>query len=354
MTCASRAEDHAWLTFTVSDTGIGIEKSKIDQIFAPFAQADGSISRNYGGTGLGLAICTRLSEMFGGRLTVASRPGEGSSFSFDARFELSAEQEKPRQLPQSMVIVEPHEPSRIGLTELLSYWGVSCESASSARSAEVRAGLSLVDAAEEADLVNFGAPPRWVLYSSLDSARDVQRRFTLKPASYSEILELLSESLQKPSSSQAAAATRPESLQILVAEDNRVNQRLVRALLEDDGHTVTVVGDGSAAVEVASAQMFDVVLMDVQMPGTDGLEATRQLRADAVRARSGGLLPIIALTAHALPSDRERCLDAGMNEYVAKPIRRAELSAAIERVVRLGCVQGAEAAESERVLANLR
>lgn len=351
VTCPSQADGKAWLTFTVRDTGIGIEKAKIEQIFAPFAQADGSITRNYGGTGLGLAICTRLAEMFGGKLTVASRPGEGSAFSFDACFALSEEQRKPDRLPSSIAVIEPHEPTRLGLTELFAWWGVHCESTLPVASAVQRGTIALVDAGHP----DLAAPPRWFLCSPAHQAREKERRFTLKPASCSELLELLSEEPGKPSLAKLADAVRPPaSLHVLVAEDNRVNQRLVRALLEEDGHIVTVVGDGGAAVEAATARAFDLVLMDVQMPGMDGLEATRQLRVSAVEARNGGPLPVIALTAHALPSDRERCLQAGMDEYVAKPLRRAELNAAIQRAVTLSPIEGADEADSEKLVASLR
>ncbi len=212
----------ASLTFSVSDTGVGIEPGRCEAIFKPFEQADGSTTRKYGGTGLGLTISMRLVELMQGRIWLESQPGRGSTFYFSCVLDLSTE-------PQAAASYLPP-------TEFPSL------------------------------------PP----------------------------------------------------LRVLLAEDNAVNQRLAVLLLEKYGHTVDVVGDGRDAIEACRREVYDLALMDVQMPTMDGLEATRQLRT-LERATGRCRLPIIAMTAHAMPGDKQRCLSAGMDGYVAKPIRADEL-----------------------------
>jgi two-component system, sensor histidine kinase len=220
-------DGRAVVRFDVADTGIGLSSDQQKLIFEPFRQADGSVTRRYGGTGLGLAICSNLAELMGGRISVASTPGEGSTFSFS----------------------------------------MDCP-----------------------------------IYLGGDEAA------------------------AKRAAKQARGAGAGR-LRVLLAEDNRVNQLLVVRLLEARGHDVTVAGDGRAAVDQAERDNFDVILMDVQMPEMDGLEATRTLRARGVRA------PIIAMTAHAMQGDRDRCLSAGMDAYVSKPIQPDEVFEAIEDAV---------------------
>ena len=221
-------EGKALIRFEVTDTGIGLSAEQRNVIFEPFRQADGSVTRRYGGTGLGLAICANLAELMGGRISVSSIPGKGSTFSFSMECPIS-------------------------------------------------------------------------------TARD--------------------QTDAKRAAKKVIGEGGAGKLRVLLAEDNRVNQLLVVRLLEGQGHRVTVAGDGRAAVEEALRGNFDVILMDVQMPEMDGLEATRVLRARGVR------LPIIAMTAHAMQGDRDRCLSAGMDGYVSKPIQPEDVFEAMENAV---------------------
>jgi len=222
----SREADRVFLEFAVRDTGIGIPRADLDNIFQPFTQADPSITRKFGGTGLGLSICSSLVGMMGGRVWVESEPGQGSTFYFTARLPLARE---PCSEPQAEKVLR----------------------------------------------------------------------------------------------------AAPAALRILLVEDNPANQKLVTHILRERGHAVDVAGDGHDGIRRAAHGHYDVILMDVQMPGMDGLEATRAIRA---RENGQGHVPIIAMTAHAMKGDRERCLAAGMDGYLPKPIDGREMIALVERL----------------------
>jgi len=236
-----RTESDVCLHFAVSDTGIGIPADKLDLIFEPFRQADGSMTRKYGGTGLGLAITCRLIDMMAGRIWVESEVGKGSTFHFTAHF----------------AVPRPGAAAQLGNQE---------------RQSEARV------------LVAY-----------------------------------------------ASDAPEPRSLRILLAEDNVINQRVAVRLLEKLGHTVAVANNGKEVLAAVQREHFDIVLMDVQMPEMGGFEATAKLRER--ERQNGGHLPIIALTAHAMKGDRERCLAAGMDGYLAKPIQTEELIQTITRLM---------------------
>ncbi len=278
---SSGPEGHE-LQFTVADTGIGIPKHVQESIFSPFTQADTSTTRRFGGTGLGLTICRRLVAMFGGTLWVDSEPGVGSRFHFTGRF------------------------------------GVADQ-----RESEVSSGAA---ARPRDDAV---AP----LADALPAASDaVPGSADLQPALHDKGVLALLQTGTAPAprrDADAARAVRPAAaLNILVAEDNAVNQLVMSRMLQKRGHVVTLVSDGRSAVAAVTRDDFDVVFMDVQMPELDGLQATREIReaeaADHPR-RSGHRVPIIALTAHAMQGDKQRCLEAGMDDYLTKPIIPAEL-----------------------------
>jgi len=388
----SETDDAVRLHFAVSDTGIGIPEEKRQLVFEAFTQADASTTRRYGGTGLGLAITRHLVEMMGGRIWVESEVGRGSTFYFEAGFGRQARSmgavvpvEPARLQDLTVLVVDDNATSRRILVEMLGQFGMrptAVAGADSALAAMERARIAgtsfrmvLTDARmPETDGFALaqrirGSPaltgiPVLMLSSSGqpgDAARCREAgiaAFLTKPITQSELLDALLAVLGTP----ARRAERPplvtrhalresqRRLRVLLAEDNPVNQRLAVRLLEKQGHAVVVVEDGRAAVETATREPFDLVLMDVQMPEMDGFEATVLIRRREAEAREGipvsgvapatGALPgvrrripIIALTAHAMKGDKERCLAAGMDGYLSKPIKPAEMIAAIERLL---------------------
>jgi signal transduction histidine kinase/DNA-binding response OmpR family regulator len=363
-------QDGIHLHFTVVDTGIGIPADKLRLIFDPFAQADGSTTRKYGGTGLGLTISARLAALLGGQLHVESEVGRGSKFEFDVRF--GQGRSSPSQfLPQkpanlrglAVLVVDDNTTNRRVLEGLMLHWEARPTSVDGgpAALAELRraaaAGepytLVLLDAMmpqmdgfmlaeqiqREADL----AGATIMMLTSADRQGDAERcrrlgmaAYLVKPIKSSELQQAISAALsgdgddnavlRKQKSKIHPAGRRDaacRALQILVAEDNVVNQRVVTRMLEKQGHTVVVVENGKEAIAALERGTFDRVLMDVQMPEMDGLEATRIIRARETGA--GRHIPIVAMTAHAMKGDRERCLEAGMDEYLTKPLQAADL-----------------------------
>jgi len=328
------------VAFEVRDTGIGIPAEKHQVVFAPFVQADGSTTKKYGGSGLGLSIARRLVELMRGRIAVESAPGRGSTF----RVEVPVHEVGPRQSPvgpalrgRVVLVLEPAATQRDLLGEHLAELGVEVRLAGDVDAAR-RAAAGPIDVllgpADHADVLAD-------LARSLPGARVLQllplgdrvpeppagvpTRVLALPVVLEDLADQLGLLLHGTNGRAAAQATEAagpgappaRQLRVLVAEDTVVNQRLIRGLLERQGHIVHVVDNGRAAVERVRRERFDAVLMDVSMPEMDGLEATRLIRLEQAGTRR---LPIIALTAHALPSDREACLSAGMDEFVPKPV----------------------------------
>jgi signal transduction histidine kinase/DNA-binding response OmpR family regulator/HPt (histidine-containing phosphotransfer) domain-containing protein len=369
------------LRFSVRDTGIGIPAGKLTHIFEPFAQVDSSTTRTYGGTGLGLTISARIVALMGGRIWVESRPGEGSRFSFTARLGRSGNGSRPRRprepagvrdLP--VLVVDDNATNRRILEEVLRRWGMAPVAAAGGRAAlaelhrAAAAGqpfrLVLLDAMmPEMDgftlAEQIGRHPELagaviMMLSSSDHPGDPERcrrlglaRYLTKPVKQSELLDAILDALphQDAGATPAAPAAGPAppapgserprpGWRVLLAEDNAVNQKLAVRLLEKQGHAVVVAATGQEVLAQLERQRFDVVLMDVQMPGMDGLEATAAIRAR--ENTSGGHLPVIAMTAHAMKGDRERCLAAGMDDYVSKPVQARELFEVMARVVPAG------------------
>jgi PAS domain S-box-containing protein len=364
----SRDEQNITLHFTVSDTGIGIPREKHRLIFEPFTQADGSTTRNYGGTGLGLAISTQLVGLMGGRIWVESQTGEGSRFQFTARFGLqenpSVRQPTPvilKDLPT--LVVDDNTTSRHILEEFLRLWEMKPVPVSGAETAlaelerAAAAGRSyplvLIDAMmpqvdgfalarrikDNPHLANSAI----MMLSSADQVADAARcrelgisAYLTKPVRQSELLDAIMSALGSDRTASVAARlltvepVRRSScaLRVLLAEDNPVNQRLAVRLMEKWGHTVAVAGNGRKALEMWEKEAFDLILMDVQMPEMSGLEATVAIRE---REKSTSRhIPIIAMTAHAMEGDREKCLAAGMDQYVTKPIDQKRLFEVVE------------------------
>jgi len=369
--CQSQSQHDAVLRFAVSDTGIGIPADKREAIFGAFVQGDSTTTRKFGGTGLGLAISSRLVELMEGRIQVESEVGRGSTFQFTVRVGLP-EEHAAETLPAQaaslrgtpILVVDDNTTTRQILEELLSRWGLEPASAAGAAAA---AGLLrqaressrpyrvlLVDAAmPETDGFSLvqrvreqfdPSVPIIMMLASGDRPGDISRceqlhvaAYLLKPIKPSELFDaivlalgILSPEEETPEApAKGPAAIRP--LRILLAEDSLVNQKLVRALLERRGHSVVVANNGHEAVSAFATQRFDLVLMDIQMPEMDGLEATEAIRR--TERQSGIHTPIVAMTAHVLQGDRERCLEAGMDEYLAKPVRSRRLFETIEAMV---------------------
>jgi PAS domain S-box-containing protein len=370
---ASPVTETVTLHVAVQDTGIGIPADKQHVILEPFMQADGSTTRQYGGTGLGLAISRQLAELMGGRLWLESEVGRGSAFHFTARFGVQPEpgvQPMPtipvdvRQLP--VLVVDDNATNRRILHDVLAHWQLqptivdggqaALAKLTEARDAGTPYALVLLDARmPEMDGYTVAARLRQdptlvgatiLMLASPDLAGDAARcrelgisTYLTKPLAQSDLWGAIMTTLRKPAHDDRPAppvppailSDRPRGWRILLAEDNVVNQMLAVRMLEKRGHQVAVVGTGKAALAALAQHSFDLILMDVQMPELDGFEATATIRAR--ERNSGGHLPIIAMTAHAMKGDQERCLAAGMDGYVAKPMKAADLYAAIDRLL---------------------
>jgi PAS domain S-box-containing protein len=361
------------LQFSVRDTGIGIPADKLQAIFEPFIQADTSTTRQYGGTGLGLTITTRLIERMGGRLQVESEVGRGSTFHFTLALGVPACPTTPLLPPRPVdladipvLVVDDNATNRRFLVDLLVSWRM--KPAAAADGAAALAELERAADQEQAyPLVLLDAMLPGVdgftlagrikqrpelagtvllMLSSValpeDSARCRQlgiATYLTKPIKQSELLSTILTALAAPTADEppTSSAGQPEepevgrALHVLLAEDNAINQAYMVRLLEKRGHRVTVASNGKEAVAAWAQQAFDVVLLDQQMPEMDGFEATSEIRAR--EAGTGRHTPIIALTAHAMQGDRDRCLAAGMDAYVSKPCHVRDLFKAIRNVV---------------------
>jgi two-component system, sensor histidine kinase and response regulator len=355
----------------VRDTGIGIPPEKHDTIFRAFEQVDSSTTRRHGGTGLGLAICAQLVAAMGGEIWVESEPGQGSTFHFTAVLDAATSDPTRERLPRVLLsgkrvlIVDDHATNRLIFEEMLSAWQMQTVAAAgaaealqmlqAAHSAGVPFDLVLTDAnMPDVDGFTLAAQVRHderlallpiMMLTSGGRSGDVDRcdalgiaSYLLKPVKQSELLDAVASALGESAGTHRdensvveTASMATPSLRVLLAEDSLVNQKLAIGLLRKFGHEVFTVGDGEAAVAAVRSQQFDLVLMDLQMPEMDGLDATRTIRTD--ERIHGGHVPIIAMTAHAMKGDRERCLAAGMDGYVAKPVRARELLEAIQQVV---------------------
>ncbi|MFO0879438.1 MAG: ATP-binding protein [Gemmataceae bacterium] len=340
------------LRVEVHDTGVGIPQDKLGAIFHPFEQVDGSTTRRFGGTGLGLAISSRLVEMMGGEIGVESRLHAGSHFHFTFRYQLASDLLAPEPAPGLVglraLVIEERVSSRESLVEILGGLGIETASAASIHAALAHLEYGrpfdyafLSTGLADLELLRPVLSARKkitraaiMILNAADRPRDLARgqalgltRWLTRPAGHREVRELLVSLLaadhHPASEREAATAPGVPALRVLLAEDNVVNQKLGVRLLEKQGHSTRVVASGMAALDALTQEEFDLVLMDLEMPDMGGLEATRILRE---RERlTGGHMLVVALTAHAMKGDRERCLEAGMDGYLAKPLRPAEL-----------------------------
>ncbi len=370
---SSDSDDMTGLLFSITDTGIGIPQEIAETIFAPFMQADGSITRKYGGTGLGLAISRQLAEMMGGRISVDSEKGKGSTFRFTAVFEKPTEKELPPPIladlrDSRILVVDDHEANRRLAATLLKSWGC--------RSHEVADGIAALDELHKAikeddpyrialidiimpgmggeelgkSIMNDPVLSRTLLVAitPLGKRGDATHLKTLgfaaylsKPVRQSHLHDALAAALGRGSIVDSALTDRlithhtiaemhKAQVKILVADDNPTNQAVALAMLNNLGFRADVVSNGTEAIKALRSIPYDLVFMDCRMPEIDGYTATRM-----IREKGAGVLnpdvPIIAMTANALAGDLEDCLDAGMNDYIAKPVQSAALAELMSR-----------------------
>ncbi len=365
---AERTPTEVRLLFSVRDTGIGIPADKQGALFQPFEQADTSTTRQYGGTGLGLAISRRIVNLMGGDVWVESEPHCGSTFHFTVQFTV-ANKLPDASTPATMedlcgmpvLVIDDNGTNRRILEEMIRHWKMVAEGA---ESGEI--GLQRLEAAHHEGnpfklilldermpgmdglevLARIRANPRLrgatiMMLTSEDQSSSAARcramgveAYLIKPIKPAELLMMIRRVVGR---GDGRACVSPRSsrvcerrLSVLVAEDNPVNQKLALAMLDKLGHRTTVAGNGLEALEKWRAEKFDLVLMDVQMPELDGLEATRFIRAEET---GGSKMPIVAMTAHAMAGDRERCIQAGMSDYISKPVRLDALEKTIARVM---------------------
>jgi len=361
-----RDGDRAAVQFRVRDTGIGISEDQLGTIFQEFTQADASMTRRYGGTGLGLAISRRLVALMAGELAVTSEVGRGSEFSFALTFPLEAGAQATARAAVSLggrrlLVVDDNETNRRIVRDMLGAEGMAVHEASRAdaglealrRAARARTpyDLAILDAQmpdqdgfELATAIRADralTATRLLILTSAGQRGDGERcrqlgiqAYLTKPIARADLVEAVGTVLAGTASAPGAAdlvtrhsiAESRHALRILLAEDNAVNQQVATAMLLKRGHHVDVASNGREAVDAVAREPYDVILMDIQMPEMDGFEATEQIRG----LPQGRSLPIIALTAHALSGERERCLARGMSGYLAKPFKAHDLFAAVE------------------------
>lgn len=378
--------DNVHLRFSVRDTGIGLTQDQISNLFRPFSQADDSTTRKYGGTGLGLAICRRLTEMMGGEIRVESKHGEGSTFIFTAH--LGRHPEQKVALPDSdfqemrVLIVDDNEISRMILIDTLTSFSLDVTSAESGESAlaELEAGetggkpyhlvfldwkMPEMDGIETARRIkkDLRLSPILIMmtgYKREEVMRHAEnadvRTFLSKPLNPSVLFDTIMNvmgrktmgiSLPKKEIKASETLKRIRGARVLLVEDNKINQQVAGELLENEGLIVEIANNGEEAVTIlessglessgAESSGFDLVLMDIQMPKMDGYEATRQIRRrEGLKDQSVKRIPVVAMTAHAMAGERERCLESGMDDFVSKPIEPDQLFSALLKWIEPG------------------
>jgi PAS domain S-box-containing protein len=370
VTCdAPRPDEPPRVRFEVRDSGIGMRPEALEKLFTVFMQADQSMSRRYGGTGLGLAISKQLVELMGGRITVESRFGEGSVFRFDVALPAgeasavagpaSAAQLRGRRV----ILVEDNPTNRSILETQLRSFGMDVATADNGATAlELLRAAARASTPFDAAVVDMKMPimdgltmatelrrdpqlaaVRMVMLTSLGGGNEARlaydsgiEAYLTKPVRQSELIEALARVLltESPGAPAVLTSAPGRRAQVLIVEDNPVNQEVARAMLVELGCSIRMAADGREALVALRDDAFDLVFMDCQMPEMDGFEAVRRFRASAATGyATPGNVPIVALTANALAGDAERCLAAGFDDYLAKPVRKDQLDAALQRWV---------------------
>jgi CheY-like chemotaxis protein len=364
------SSDHIRIHFSVKDTGIGIPPEKLVKIFESFSQVDTSTTRKYGGTGLGLAISKKLTELMKGAIWVESNPGNGSTFHFIAEFDKGTPVEYgiPCNLTDEIgvkhvLIVDDNSTNCLILKNTLEPLGFSCTVSNSGKEGleilgqsireEFPCSLILLDFhMPEMDGIEFAEKVRSdsrfdsikiIMMSSItengslnDRNRSIINSYLKKPVLQKDLLQTILYTFKEMPESEKTLEKKHEAIQghklkILLAEDNIVNQKVATSLLiKKWGHEVTIANNGIEAVKALEKNDFDIVLMDIQMPDMDGMEATRLIRESDARHKNR-TIPIIAMTAHAMKGDKEKFLDAGMNDYISKPINVDEFMSIIKK-----------------------
>ncbi len=380
--CQDQSDTDAYLAFTVSDTGKGISQQALENLFTAFTQEDNSTTRKFGGTGLGLTICKRLVDLMGGEISVASEPGRGTIFTFSMPLRRQPRRATPPLLlPEPLrglrpLVIDAHHGSGEILATILQAMG-----SAPPRLTQPAAAMALLNDCPAAELPQIllvdyllDAPGTGTLvrslrgearlrelpviaFTAIGREEEVEQDGTagrmavvfkpVQPAAlHAAILDLLEPG--RPSGEVAAAVPVPrfENVRVLLVEDNPTNQLVASTIMDDNGIAVTVATNGREAIDKLRDEEFDAVLMDVQMPQMDGYEATRRIRANPSHRR----LPIIAMTAGAMTGDREKCLAAGMNDYLSKPIDGATFLATLKKWLPVAVGPGRTARGSGRPL----
>ena len=361
------------LHFIVKDTGVGISADKQKAVFLSFTQADGSTTRRYGGTGLGLSISAQLVGLMGGRTWLESKAGKGSKFHFTVKLGIQKETKKKyvpveifdlKNLP--VLVVDDNATNRLLLKEMLVNWRMKPSLTSGGKSALkilkranktgkpfalaiIDSQMPEMDGFELAQSIKSNSDltaTRIMMLTSAGMRGDASRcrrlgilAYLTKPVKQSELLNTIMLVLSKDSTEEKkgilitkySIRESQKRLNILIVEDNIINQKVAAHILQKFGNSVFLANNGIEAIQALKKKEFDLILMDIQMPKMDGLEATKKIRKK--EENTGKHIPIIALTAHAMQGDKERCLDAGMDDYISKPLKSEELFEAIDRVI---------------------
>ncbi len=370
-------DDTLKIQFSVRDTGIGIPKEKLDLIFKEFTQADGSTTRKYGGTGLGLSISKKLTEMMGGKIWVESEVNKGSTFYFTVTLKPGKKKIAKRLIELEeihnlrVLIVDDNKTNRFILQQILTNWNFRPEACEGGKEAIVRLKKAKQEGDPFAIVLLDMQMPEWdgemtakaiikepelkdakiIILTSLGHRGDASylkqlgcSAYLVKPVKQSHLFNTIVNVLQQTVEDRPEAAEKEEEekfitshvieeqirqgIRILLAEDNMINQKVARKIIEKKNYALDIVNNGKEAYKAALRQHYDIILMDVQMPVMDGIEATQKIRAKLDGHRH---IPIIAMTAHAMKGDREKCLAAGMDDYISKPIKPDDLYAMIEK-----------------------
>lgn len=363
-------EEQISLEFSINDTGIGIESTKQNQLFESYTQAEKSTTRTHGGTGLGLNISQRLVQLMGGKINVESTPGKGSRFFFRINMITGNQKEQPWQLKLkkpnnqfNVLVIDDHVKSVTVITNLLDYWDINNTHANDCNSCfellkNNSYDLILIDyylkskngvevAEEIKNMLGKESSPEIRLLSPSKASIEILKlkkaqkyEFLTKPVLQNDLRSLLislfgskEQQLQEEKQKPTAPITPEKVLQILVAEDQIINRKIVVQLLEKKGWQVNAVENGKLALDAVQEKNYDIILMDVQMPEMDGFDATRGIRL--FEKDKAYHTPIVAMTAHAMKGDREKCLAAGMDYYITKPVNPNELYSTIEKFARI-------------------